>query len=134
MSLRLLPIPLDRLEESRNLWLPFVASIAKRQRCYVEQRLADIYSGNVALILVWDGEKATGLIGWSAVIRGPVRIAKLVWVTGNLSALRALYEPLELQFRSLGFAGMSAMARPGWHKDMKRWGYRMTHVEYEKDF
>lgn len=137
MSLALVPIPLDKLEETRGHWFPFVASIAKRQRCFVEQRLADVYSGNVALVLVWDTEKreARALAGYSILSRGPDRIFKFVWLTGIRSAdWIELYSELEKHARALGCSGMVALARPGWSKNLKNWGYRLAHVEFEKDF
>ena len=134
MTLQLIPLPYDKLEASRNVWLPFVKGIAERQGCHVEQRLADIYSGNVGIILVWDAEakQARGLCGYSVLDRGGSPAAKLVWLTGRRSELVSLYDQLENYFRRQGCVRMVALARPGWSKDLKRWGYRLTHVEYEK--
>ena len=131
-----MPILLDKLEASRHLWLPFIEKIAKRQRCHVEQILAEVYSGNVGIFLVWDTEKQkqTGLIGYAIILRASQRICKLVWATGRLEELRILYPEFERQFKRVGFSGIMAQARPGWSKDLKRWGYRLTHMEYEKDF
>ena len=136
MSLELVPVRSDQLEASRHLWFPFVAAIAKRQRCYMEQRLADIYSGNVALILVWDNEakQARAIIGYSILQRGADRALKLIWATGDdRPEWLGLYAQLERWAIDAGCKSISAVARPGWSKDLKEWGYKLTHVEYEKE-
>jgi hypothetical protein len=135
--LKLAPIPLNHLEASRHLWYPFIEGIAKRQRCFVEQRLADLYSGNVAIILVWDEnfECPVALVGYSLTIEGLKRVAKLVWLAGaGRKDWSHLYDDLEHYLKDIGCAGVVALARPGWTKDLKRRGYRLTHVEYKKDF
>ncbi len=136
MSIELVPVPLNKLEPSRHLWLPFVEAIARRDGSHVEQKLADIYSGNVGIFLVWNTEKQkpTGLIGYAIILRAEQRKCKLAWATGRLAELRALYPEFEQRFRRVGFNGIIAHARPGWSEDLKGWGYRLTHMEYEKDF
>lgn len=133
----LVPIPLDKLEASRGHWLPFVGRVAKRQRCFVEQRLADLYSGNVAIILVWDAEKqeARALCGYSIAVRGNDRVFKIVWLTGNSRGeWVGLHADLEKYAQQIGCAGMVAVARPGWATYLKKWGYRKAHIIFEKDF
>ncbi len=136
MSLELVPIPIERVEETRNLWGPFVAEIAKHGRCHLEQKLADVYSGNVALILVWDTERKQplALVGWSLRLRGEDRVAILTWLTGeHREEWIELYDALEQWFQARGFRSIVPLCRPGWAPFLKKKGYRLTHVEYEKD-
>ena len=135
--MRLIPIPLEHLSVSAPYWLPFVEGIAKRQRCHLDQRLADITTGQVQLILIWDDNDqiAKALIGLQEMQRGDDKVARLVWVTGkDRHQWIGLLPDLEQWCREKGAKGMEAMARPGWFKELKRHGYRLTHVKLEKDF
>ncbi len=135
-NLKLVRIPPDQLEATAPHWLPFVESIAKRQRCYLEQRLADITTGQVSLILIWDEqeESAKALIGMSEMQRGPDKVAKIMWVTGkNRHLWIDLLPELEQACRSIGSKTIDTLARPGWLRELKRRGYRLTHVQLEKD-
>lgn len=136
MSVELVAIPFDKLVAMQNVWFPFVARVAKRQRCFVEQRLAEIYSGNVGIFLAWDRERkiVTAACGYSFIVRGPARIGRLVWFSGKMADAFALYGDAEQFFRAQGCVGMSTIARFGFGTDFKRLGYHLTHCEYEKDF
>jgi len=58
-----------------------------------------------------------------------------VWTTGkDRHKWVHLLPELERMFCELGCVGMEAMARPGWSRELKRHGYRMTHIKFEKDF
>src|SRR5262249_15710424 len=99
----------------------------------MEQRLADVYSGKVGLILIWDDEKesARALIGYSLLQRGSGQVAQLVWMAGaGRRDWLHLYDEIEQWARDAGCVGMAALARPGWAPDLKKWGYKLKHVEY----
>ena len=135
--MRLIPIPSDHLDVSAPFWLPFVENIAKVQRCFLDQRLADIASGQVRLVLIWDDEEkiAKALIGLSEMQRGPDRVARLVWADGkDRYQWIDLLPELGQWCKDHGCKGMEALARPGWSRELKRFGYRLTHVQLEKDF
>lgn len=140
--LELIPVPYDNLEETRLVWVPLVTAVAKRQRCYPEQRLADIYKGDVALLLVWDTDrkKVRALIQYSILVRGRQKVFKLVSCTGQKHTglgpadWTRLHSRVEDFAKGIGCAGMVALARPGWSPRLKGWGYKLMHVTYEKDF
>ena len=137
MNFALVPIPHNKLEASSKVWGPFVEGVAKRQRCHLSQRLSDVYSGQVSLIMVWDtrARKAVALIGVSYMQRGSDKIARIVWLQGAArKEWLHLNDELEQYFKSLGCVGSEAICRPGWSPEMKRFGYKLTHMHYEKDF
>src|SRR5262245_7565851 len=122
LSCKLIAIPFGDLERYHHLWFPFVRDIAKRQRCYVEQRLAEIYSGSISLILIWDEEKkeARALIGYSIKQRGPDKVFTLVWMSGpGRRDYSHLHDTLARWAREAGCKGMEAVARPGWSPELK---------------
>ena len=137
MSYELVPIPYDKLMATAHVWAPHVTKIAEVQRCFPEQRFTEVFSGEVGLMIVRKaGEiEPIALLGWRNLKRGNDRIAELIWLTGKDSKEWVhLYPVLEQHFRECGFAGMATRHRPGWSKFLRNNGYKITHVEAEKDF
>lgn len=133
----LVPIPLDKLEETRPAWLPLLQQVAQRLQCTLEQRLGDVYSGSVQLTLVVDpgAGKVSALVGTQITTRGNLPFGRIVWLTGSdRKKWISLYPQLEELFRSRGCVGMEAFARTGWSRTLKDLGYRQTHVVFEKEF
>lgn len=135
--MKLVAIPCGMLDETAPVWGPFVEKIAKRQKCHPLQRIKELYDGTVTPWIVWDEDKneAKALVGVQNTLRGAEKIARIVWLIGvDRHSWLHLNEQLEAFYRNCGFAGMEAMTRPGWQPELKRLGYRLTHVFYEKDF
>ena len=133
----LVPIPRQGLADTSAVWGPFVESIAKRGRCHLQQRLNDVYTGLVQPVVVWDevAKAAKALVGLMTMVRGDDQISRIVWLAGkDRHQWVGLNDELENYCRSLGSSGMEAIARPGWGPELKKLGYRLTHVQYEKDF
>lgn len=138
MSYELVPVPYDQLDISRPLWLSFVGQIAERERRPIERLLADVYVGAITLILVCNIEnrQPVALCGYS-IISGLTGNRYLIrWLTGESAGQWThLYARLESYFKEqFQCSGGAAIARPGWSKFLKANGYRLTHVEYTKDF
>lgn len=134
-NLKLVPIPIPHLGATMAQWVPFVASIAKEQRCFIEQRLGEIFKGEVAPLLIMDGDKPKALILYMIIQRGPDKIFRYQAFGGeDWEKCFELNDTVEKWAREAGCAGMAAMTRPAWAPQFKKWGYRLTHVLYEKDF
>lgn len=138
MSLEIVQISIPNLMATQNFWMPYIVEIAKKQGCFVEQRLADIFSGNLRLAMLFDTEKKEcfGLVGYKYLQEGPNVRGMIETAVGNdHKRLRSMYHRVEDElFRNQGCIGVSVWARPGWSPDLRRWGYRLKHVQYQKDF
>lgn len=135
MTYELVQLPYGRLHELENIWVPFVAAFAARQQCSLEQRLADIYSGQIALILIWNKETNSpqALIAWSIMQRDTDRTINIVWISGtDMKGWLHLYDDLERLFKSYGPAEIEIIGRWGWWKFLKSKGFRRTQVQYRK--
>lgn len=137
--MKLVTIPPQQLNATAQHWAPFIEEIARGQRCHITQRLHDIYSGQVQLFVAWNEEtgKVEALAGVTLMVRGDDRVGRIVWTTGEEDRTRwqDLYHDIEKFCRHRwGCVGMEAVARPGWSKQLKEWGFRLRHVIYEKDF
>src|SRR5262245_54564925 len=82
-NLRLVPIPINQLGATMAQWVPFVAEIAKAQRCFIEQRLGEIFKGEIAPILIMDGNKPIALVLYMIVVRGHDRIFRFEGLEGS---------------------------------------------------
>jgi hypothetical protein len=134
----LVPVLYHDLERTRNVWGPYILSVAERQRCFLEQRLAEVYSGEIGLLLIVKTEekKIRGLVGYKLVQEGTNKVGKIVIVTGEGARewKEALHGQLKRFFEGAGCTGIEADVRPGWARDMKTWGYKLTHMCYRLDF
>ena len=138
MMLVLVPIPSDAVEGTAGIWRPFVEQIAARTRQHLDHLVGQIRSGEVQIHLVWEPQtqSAHALAGTRIVLRGNDRIGEIVWTTGiGRRRWLPLIADLETYHREhLGCAGMTAIARPGWSRELKARGYRLTHVMMDKEF
>jgi len=138
MTLVLVPIPSESVKGTANVWLPFVQRIAERTRQHVNDLVAQIVANEVQLHLVWDPDTRTAhaLAGTRIIRRGNDRIGEILWTTGiGRRRWLPLLADLETYHRDhLGCAGMTAIARPGWSRDLRAQNYRLTHVVMEKEF
>ena len=132
------PLAYGELEGTAPIWMPFLERIARRSRNSIAELAGQVARGEIALHLAWDAEakQALALAGCRVFLRGGKRVAELVWCTG---AGRHLWLPLlddiERYHREhLGCVGMNAVARRGWLRELKRRGYRPTHIVMEKSF
>ena len=134
----LVPVPTCALQATAAIWLPFVERIAQRTRQNLENLVGQILSNEVQVHLAWEPETQTAhaLAGTRIVVRGDARLGEIVWTTGmGRRRWLPLLADLEAYHREhLGCAGMIAVARPGWSKELRARGYRLTHVMMEKDF
>lgn len=139
MSLVLVPIPWDaeKLTNSSRHWMPFVESIAKYRECSTEGLVKEIYRGFVNIVLIWDAEnrEAKALVGIRGAHRGDVPIGEIIWCTGeNRSEWWHLLPELERYMKEhLGNKIIMPIVRPGYVPDLKKAGYRVTHIVLEKE-
>ena len=138
MTLILASLPSSAVEETAPIWLPFVEQIAKRNGEHLDRLIHQIMSDEVQLHLAWDpgARVAHALAGTRIILCGDKRRGELIWTTG-LARGRwlPLLADLETYHRDqLGCAGMTAVCRPGWRRDLRAQGYRVTHLIMEKDF
>jgi len=137
-DLILASLPSSAIAETAPIWLPFLARIAKRQGVPPHQLVAQVMSDEVQLHLAWDpaAREAHALAGTRIILCGDKRRGELIWTTGLARARwLPLLADLETYHRDhLGCAGMSAVCRPGWRRDLRARGYRVTHLVMEKDF
>src|SRR5258707_83853 len=127
MSLNLCPIRLEQIEATRAIWWPFLKGIAERQHCHIEQRLADIYSDRVHMIIIWDDAKREpqALIGYELMKEGDHTRMKLVWMTGHdREEFLPFYDVIEGWARKAGCTGMAADHRQGWWPFLKSKGFK----------
>jgi len=138
MTLVLVPVPSESVKGTAEMWLPFVQRIAERTRQHVNDLVAQIVANEVQLHLVWEPKTQTAhaLAGTRIIRRGHDRIGEILWTTGiGRRRWLPLLADLETYHRDhLGCAGMTATARPGWSRELKAQGYRLTHVVMEKEF
>lgn len=132
------PIPTDRksLEETAPFWQPFIASIVQKTKQSEAQVLDQIVKGEVALHLAYepDENKAYALAGVTIFLQGEDRVARFMWMTGFS---RQMWTDLLPSFETyhkehLGCVEMRALCRPGWKNELKKQGYRVTHLLMEK--
>lgn len=132
------PIPLDVLNSTqmKALWEPFIPSIVQRTRQSTEQVLKQIKDGSVELHLVWDNEeqKAHALAGTRIFLQGDDKVGQIIWATGfDREKWFSLISDLERYHKEHhGCIEMTAIARPGWKRDLQQHGYRVSHVLVEK--
>jgi hypothetical protein len=92
----------------------------------------------VQLHLAWDPDekRAHALAGTRIILAGDTRRGELIWTTGlNRARWLPLLADLETYHRDrLGCAGMTAVCRPGWRRDLRARGYRVTHLVMDKEF
>lgn len=138
MPLVLVPIPSSELEGWSPHWLPYIAQIAERTKQSQDQLIGQILSCEVHLHLAWEPETKTAqaLAGSRIILRGNDRIGELIWMTGiGRKRWLHLLDDLERHHRDeLGCVAISAVCRPGWFKDLKAKGYRVTHLSMERAF
>ena len=137
MNLILMPLPNDRdvLAKTAHLWMPFLDNVSERSGCPVEQHVQEILQSLVQITVIYDTEmeEARGLVGAACMKDGDKRVAELCWLTGHdKNEWSHLLPDLEEFYRKLGCSSIRAKARPGWSKDLKQRGYKLTHVIYEK--
>jgi hypothetical protein len=135
--MRLIPVPIDdeALEDMARHWMPFLPMIAKRSKETFTALLARVMNKEMRLTLVWDDTtgKAVGLIGVRLHYRGADLIGELLWTAGHgRHRWQHLLSDLENLLRDAGVKECRPLCRPGWSKLLKRHGYRMTHVQFEK--
>lgn len=137
MTLALVPIPPDCLEGSAGYWRPYILQISERDKCDPAEKERMLFSGEAQAFLVWDAEakRSLAFLGVRYVLRGNERIGELIWLMGeNRAAWMHLFGDLETYLRDQqGCVGIKAIARPGWSKHLKFYGYRLTHQVMERD-
>lgn len=134
----LVPIPTPDVGKAAPIIDTFLPSIARRGRVPVAMLWDELRNGETQAHVVWDAKnkQAAALIGTRIVLRGERRLGELSWCTG---AARGqwfeLITQLETYMRDhLQCEGIKAVCRPGWSKELKGKGYRLTHLIMEKDF
>jgi len=137
MALHLVPIPPDYLDDTRERWAPYVASIAERASNPPEEMVRMLYAGEVQAFLVWDPAEAKtqAFIGVQYLGSTKGRVAQIIWLMGeNRATWVHLFGELETYLREQqSCVTMRAIARRGWAKLLKSSGYRETHIVFEKD-
>ncbi len=137
MTLALVPIPPDCVEQTEGTWLPFVEAIAERSRYHVSQLTGQIDAGLMQVFVIWDADKqrAQAFAGVRFDMRGFERVAELVWMTGeNRKEWIHLLDELELYLREhQKCVAIKPICRSGWVSTLKAKGYRITHVLMEKE-
>jgi hypothetical protein len=138
VTLALVPLPPQHVEDTRPIWTPFVKSIADRSRNDPAEMERMLQAAEVQAFFVWDNERhrAQAFIGVQYVMRGSDRLGQMIWVMGeDRKAWTHLFVELETYLETQqGCVGMKAISRPGWTKTLKANGYRLTHQVMEKDF
>jgi hypothetical protein len=135
--LRLIPVPIDAeaLKVSAPLWLPFLPTIARRNKETVQELARKVMNREVWLTLIWDDaiNKPVALIGVRFHMRGRDMIAEWLWMTGqHYKAWMHLLPEFEELLRKAGAVECRPLCRPGWAEILKAAGYRLTHVQMEK--
>jgi hypothetical protein len=135
LSLALVPIPRNNLEQTGHIWAPFIEGISKRTGCPTWQHMSEIYSGAVEIMLAYDGDTAHALAGVRYLRRGSLVDGVIIWCTGaNRKRWFPLIDEIEKYLREhKGCAKVTAIARPGWTRPLKARGYRVTHIQFEKE-
>ncbi len=136
MPLKLVPVPYISLAQTHQAWAPFVIIQAQKQNVPVEQLLGDVFAGNISLILAWNEEekKAHALAGIRFIKAGDHLVARIEWLVGfRRQEWIPLNDMLEEQLRGMNCRKIYTKARLGWKLELKKRGYRMTHIEWEKD-
>lgn len=136
--MKLVSIPTADVGKAGPLIDLFLPSIARRGRVPVDQLRAELLTGETQAHIVWNPEsqQAVALIGTRIILRGERRLGELSWCTGQgRHDWFDLITQLETYMRDcLGCEGIKAVCRPGWSKQLKAKGYRLTHLIMEKDF
>ena len=137
-NLILVSLPSSAIAETAPIWLPFVEQIARRQGASLQQLVDQVMTDEVQLHLAWDPDArvAHALAGTRIILCGAKRRGELIWTTGlGRARWLPLLADLETYHRDrFGCAGMTAVCRPGWRRDLRTQGYRVTHLVMEKDF
>lgn len=132
----LVPIPLDGLDRSKGHWFPFIESIVQKSRQSHDQVLAQIYAGEVELLLAWepDEQKAYALSGTRILLQGADKVGQIIWATGmDRKRWFPLIDEIERYHKEHhGCIKMMTINRPGWTPELKKRGYRVTHILAEK--
>lgn len=133
----LVPIPQDNLEETKNIWWPYVVSIAERDHCEPDDKAGMLFRGEVQACIIWDDDakKAMALLGLQYVMRSKDRMGQLVWLTGeNRAAWAHLFADLQTYLRDhQKCKAVRAVARQGWAKHLLANGFRETHRIFDKE-
>ncbi len=130
------PIPTshEALGKTAHLWMPFIRRLAERNHEPLGSLISVIKNGQVQIGLVWDGERASALLGWMFKDVGTTRVAEVHWLTGRgVKEWRHLLPEMERYLKEhMGCVSIRPIARPGWEKFLKERGYRLTHYVMEK--
>ena len=129
------PIPgrYEDLNNSFDIWSPFLKDISRRSKEPVLDLLAQIARLEVAIALVWDGKAARALVGVRFRQRGNDLIGEIVWLTGKgMREWRHLLTEMESYLKQRGCVEIKPICRPGWSRFLKQRGYRTTHLTMEK--
>ena len=133
----LVPIPVEFLDGSKNLWWPYIQAISQRSGNDPAEKVRMLYAGEAQAFFVYDDEarKAFAFLGVRYVLRGQERQAELIWLMGEHRATWAhLFTDLQTYLRDAeGCKSIKAIARPGWSKILKHHGFRLTHLVMEKE-
>jgi hypothetical protein len=136
MPLHLVPIPPDYLDDTRDRWAPYVASIAERASNPPEEMIRMLYAGEVQAFLVWEPVewKTHAFIGVQYLGSTKGRVGQIIWLMGeNRASWVHLFADLETYLRDCErCVSLRAIARPGWAKFLKANEYRETHRVFEK--
>jgi hypothetical protein len=131
----LFPVPTPYVDQFLPLISPFLPSIAERGNETVEDLISQMKTGEVQAHLVWDGRQAHALVGTRLLQRANGLLGEVVWTTGqDRASWIGLLSDLEIYLRDhIGCTAVRAIARLGWTKELKRRGYRASHVILEKE-
>jgi hypothetical protein len=136
--MKLVPLPHDMLDRTEVFWMPYLLRSMEFTTDPLVGFLAQIRSGDVQVILIWDEEnkKAMAACGVRVLCNGDTRTFDVVWLGGGgLSDWEHLiwneFEHYAREHRSCTHARFTG--RPGWRRVFKGHGYKVTHVTMKKE-
>jgi hypothetical protein len=135
-----IPIPTtkENLQKTEPLWLPFVDGLAKSLGETIDDLVARIRNEAMQIGLVWneDEKHAYALLGWQLRMQGMVLVAEVLWLEGEQHEKweHLLPEVEEYLTKHLCVNMIRMVHRPGWSRNLKKQGYKLTHYVMEKHY